>query len=436
MLTLNTNIMSLTTQNYLNITGSTMGVAAERLASGKRINSSKDDAAGLAISDRMTTQINGSVQASRNSNDAISLAQTTEGALKEVTNNLQRIRMLTVQAANGIYAVTDRRAIQQEVSQRLEAIDTISSQTQFNGIKVLAKNTSMNFQTGANDGDIIAVAMKMLNVNTLGLESYDVSKVLATKIDLNNAQIQGSYTLVAGTDFIDTAAAPGTATELRVDTVGKFYVFGKSAADGAKDSLYTATVDNNTGKVSWDSTSKIATSVGKAAKQDTIGVNNSAGTPIVGVAGNTLFTYVSTDGKVSYALRDDTTGTFKDAVLKTTIVAGPPQVNTVTATLGTVNLTTPYLIDPLSMIDSALVEVTSLRSILGAVQNRFESNIRTQDTGVVNLSAARERIEATDYALETANYTQASILQQAGIAVLAQVNSQPKNILPLLQQLG
>ncbi|GLV87467.1 flagellin [Streptomyces lavendulae subsp. lavendulae] len=307
MLTLNTNIMSLTTQNYLNITGSTMGVAAERLASGKRIDSSKDDAAGLAISDRMTTQINGSVQASRNSNDAISLAQTTEGALKEVTNNLQRIRMLTVQAANGTYAVTDRRAIQQEVAQRLEAIDTISQQTQFNGIKVLAKNTSMNFQTGANDGDIIAVAMKMLNVNTLGLESYDVSRTIA---------------------FTD-AADPNTIT-------------------------YT---DAN-------------------------------GQPV--------------------------------SVAKADVPA----------------LTTPFLIDPLSMIDSALVEVTSLRSILGAVQNRFESNIRTQDTGVVNLSAARERIEATDYALETANYTQASILQQAGISVLAQVNAQPKNILPLLQQLG
>ncbi|MFJ7207021.1 flagellin [Streptomyces sp. NPDC098789] len=307
MLTLNTNIMSLTTQNYLNITGSTMGVAAERLASGKRINSSKDDAAGLAISDRMTAQLNGSVEAARNSNDAISLAQTTEGALKEVTNNLQRIRMLTVQAANGIYATTDRRAIQQEVAQRLEAIDTISQQTQFNGIKVLAKNTSMNFQTGANDGDIIAVAMKMLNVNTLGLDSYDVSRTIA---------------------FTDEA---------------------------------------DPDKV----------------------------------------TYTDADGRTVSVTKADATA-----------------------------LTPPLLIDPLSMIDSALVEVTSLRSILGAVQNRFESNIRTQDTGVVNLSAARERIEATDYALETANYTQASILQQAGIAVLAQVNSQPKNILPLLQQLG
>ncbi|MFF3018256.1 flagellin [Streptomyces sp. NPDC057939] len=303
MLTLNTNIMSLTTQNYLNITGSTMGVAAERLASGKRINSSKDDAAGLAISDRMTTQINGSVQASRNSNDAIALAQTTDGALKEVTNNLQRIRMLTVQAANGIHAVTDRTAIQQEVAQRLEAIDTISQQTQFNGIKVLAKNTSMNFQTGANDGDIIAVAMKMLNVNTLGLESYDVSKTLA---------------------FTD-ATEPTRINYTDQD--------GRPAATGKNDAV--------------------------------------------------------------------TAGTF--------------------------------LIDPLSQIDAALVEVTGLRSILGAVQNRFESSIRTQDTGVVNRSAAHER---TDYALETANHTQASILQQAGIAVLAQVNAQPKNILPLLQQLG
>lgn len=307
MLTLNTNIMSLTTQNYLNITGSTMATAAERLASGKRVNSSKDDAAGLAISDRMTTQISGSVQASRNSNDAISLAQTTEGALKEVTNNLQRIRQLTVQAANGIYAATDRRAIQHEVAQRLEAIDTISSQTQFNGIKVLAKNTSMNFQTGANDGDIIAVATKTVSVSTLGLESYDVSRTIAFTDESDPNQI----------------------------------------------------------------------------------------------------TYTDAEGQPASVSKEEAA-----------------------------TLTTPFLIDPLSMIDSALVELTSQRSILGAVQNRFESNIRTQDTGVVNLSAARERIEATDYALETANYTQAGILQQAGISVLAQVNAQPKNILPLLQQLG
>ncbi|WP_441249434.1 flagellin N-terminal helical domain-containing protein [Kitasatospora sp. McL0602] len=297
MLTLNTNIMSLTTQNYLNITGSTMGVAAERLASGKRIVSSKDDDAGPAVSDRI---------ASRNSNEAVSLAQTTEGALKEVTNNLQRIRMLTVQAANGIYAVADRAAIQQEVAQRLEAIDTISQQTQFNGIKVLAKNTSMNFQTGANDGDIIAVAMKMLNVNTLGLEGYDVSKTL----------------------------------------------------------VFTSSDDPTR-----------ATCTGDDGTVQTVAVTDATDDP-------------------------------------------------------------EYLLDPLSRIDSALTEVSGLRSILGAVQNRFESNIRTQDTGVVNLSAARERIEATDYALETANYTQASILQQAGISVLAQVNAQPKNILPLLQQLG
>ncbi|MER5730652.1 flagellin [Streptomyces sp. NPDC002138] len=311
MLTLNTNIMSLTTQDYLHITALAMTTAAERLASGTRVNSSKDadDAAGLAVSDRMTTRVNGSVQTSRYGDDAVSLAQTTEGALKEITHNLQRIRQLTVQAADGLYAVTDRRAIQQEVAQRLEAIDTISLRTQFNGVKVLAQDTSMNFQVGDNDGDIVTVGMSQLNVNALGLESYDVSKTLA---------------------FTDEA-----------DPTRISYV----AADGR-----TATV----------------------AKPD--------------------------------ASAPDTAGTF--------------------------------LIDPLSAVDAALVEVTGLRSALGAVQNRFESNIRRQDTGVVNLSTARERIEATDYALETANHTQAGILQQAGISVLAQVNAQPKNILPLLQQLG
>ena len=159
-LTINTNVMSLNAQRNLSTSGSALSTSLQRLSSGMRINSAKDDAAGLAISTRMTTQINGLNQAVRNANDGISLSQTAEGALQEVTNNLQRIRDLSVEAANGTYSTDDRAALDVEVQQRLAEIDRIASQTSFNGQKVLDGSFgTATFQVGANVGETIQVGL-------------------------------------------------------------------------------------------------------------------------------------------------------------------------------------------------------------------------------------------------------------------------------------
>src|SRR5690554_1399189 len=157
-LVINTNVMSLNAQRNLTTSGNQLAQSLQRLSSGLRINSAKDDAAGLAISERMTTQIRGLTQAARNANDGISLAQTTEGALQEVTNNLQRIRELAVQAANATNSDSDRAALNQEVEQRIAEVNRIASQTSFNGLKVLDGTFGVqNFQVGANAGETISV---------------------------------------------------------------------------------------------------------------------------------------------------------------------------------------------------------------------------------------------------------------------------------------
>src|SRR4051794_8788740 len=159
-LVINTNVMSLNAQRNLSTSGNQLATSLQRLSSGLRINSAKDDAAGLAISDRMTTQISGLNQAGRNANDGISLSQTTEGALQELTNNLQRIRELAVQSANATNSASDRNALDQEVQQRIAEIDRIASQTSFNGRKVLDGSFGgATFQVGANVGETISLAL-------------------------------------------------------------------------------------------------------------------------------------------------------------------------------------------------------------------------------------------------------------------------------------
>ena len=166
-ISVNTNVTSMKAQNNLNSAGSSLKTSMERLASGLRINSAKDDAAGLQISNRLTSQINGIGVATRNANDGISLAQTTEGALSEINNNLQRVRELTVQAQTGSNSSSDLTSIQDEISQRLSEIDRVSSQTQFNGTKVLAENTTMNIQVGANDGETISINLQKISLGWL-----------------------------------------------------------------------------------------------------------------------------------------------------------------------------------------------------------------------------------------------------------------------------
>ncbi|MGS5227831.1 flagellin N-terminal helical domain-containing protein, partial [Escherichia coli] len=173
---INTNSLSLITQNNINKNQSALSTSIERLSSGLRINSAKDDAAGQAIANRFTSNIKGLTQAARNANDGISLAQTTEGALSEINNNLQRVRELTVQATTGTNSDSDLSSIQDEIKSRLDEIDRVSGQTQFNGVNVLAKDGSMKIQVGANDGQTISIDLQKIDSSTLGLNGFSVSK--------------------------------------------------------------------------------------------------------------------------------------------------------------------------------------------------------------------------------------------------------------------
>ncbi len=172
---INTNSLSLITQNNINKNQSSMSTAIERLSSGLRINSAKDDAAGQAIANRFTSNIKGLTQASRNANDGISLAQTTEGALSEINNNLQRVRELTVQATTGTNSKSDLSSIQDEIQSRMDEINRVSEQTQFNGVDVLAQNRTMKIQVGANDGQTIDIKLETIDTTSLHLNDFTVS---------------------------------------------------------------------------------------------------------------------------------------------------------------------------------------------------------------------------------------------------------------------
>lgn len=194
---INTNALSLMAQNNLNKSQTSLGSAIERLSSGKRINSAKDDAAGQAISNRFTSNITGLTQASRNANDGISLAQTTEGALNEINDNLQNIRRLSVQASNGTNSVSDRQSIQDEITERLDEINRISEQTDFNGVKVLKTDQSLTIQVGSNDRETITLNLKQINAETLKMNDFDINK-FADRVDLGN-KVKVGTTVSSGT---------------------------------------------------------------------------------------------------------------------------------------------------------------------------------------------------------------------------------------------
>ncbi|NDJ55694.1 FliC/FljB family flagellin [Enterobacteriaceae bacterium 4M9] len=197
---INTNTLSLTAQNNMNRSQSALGTAIERLSSGLRINSAKDDAAGQAISNRFTANINGLSQASRNANDGISLAQTTEGALNEINDNLQNIRRLTVQAQNATNSESDRKSIQDEIDQRLSEINRIAEQTEFNGVKVLSKDQTLSIQVGANDGQTIEINLSEMSSATLGMEGFDVTKLGAGSGLTNISEMKVGDTFKAAND--------------------------------------------------------------------------------------------------------------------------------------------------------------------------------------------------------------------------------------------
>ncbi|WP_301281914.1 flagellin [Halomonas sp. 707B3] len=520
MSVINTNITSMIGQQNLRESQNSLQTSMERLSSGLRINSAKDDAAGQAIANRMSSQITGLSQAQRNANDGISVAQTAEGGLNQINDNLQRIRELTVQSQNGTNSADDLQSIQDEITQRLSEIDRISAETNFNGTAVLAADRGLDIQVGANDGETISVNLQEVTASALGLGSFDAtstfrisdlettatqtlessslnpkdafftdSSTAATNYDLYkdengnlfaydataNEGYAVTYDNATGElEFSSTSAAAMNATDASVFTqindgddvvVGsdaegndvvvaydpaslddsanpepELYVDNGNSTTPANDfyvkdgeSYYAATIDYDTGEVTYDSSvagstagdldgETLVTGAIVSNPEDAVTINVSGlDTAKVGDTDNVeVFAYNSESNQEGYVVKGSVDG--KDVYYSATV----------NETDGTVELGKQLTDDPLKKLDAALNQVDSFRSELGAVQNRFESAITNLSTNETNLSAARSRIEDADYAVEVAEMTRAQILQQAGTSVLAQANQLPQNVLSLL----
>ncbi|NYF19306.1 flagellin [Xanthomonas sp. JAI131] len=390
---INTNVMSLNAQRNLNSTSASMATTIQRLSSGLRINSAKDDAAGLAISERFTTQIRGLDVASRNANDGISLAQTAEGSMVEIGNNLQRIRELSVQSANATNSATDREALNSEVKQLTSEIDRVANQTSFNGTKLLDGSFSgALFQVGADAGQTIGInSIVDANVDSLGKAGFAATQTGSAALASGTATASGSFSgmSVNGTTIASVAVAVG-------DTGSDI---SKKIAAAINDKLdqtgVYASVDSTTGALKLESL--------KAGKDFSFTAGSATGA--------TGVTFSNAGIAASATAVAGTTNTLKDLDIST--FSGAQKA--------------------LEIVDKALTAVNSSRADMGAVQNRFTSTIANLSSTSENLSASRSRIRDTDYAKETAELTRTQILQQAGTAMLAQAKSVPQNVLSLLQ---
>jgi len=388
---INTNVASLMVQRNLNNSQADAATAMNRLSSGLRINSAKDDAAGLSIATRFTSQINGMNQAIRNAGDAVSLTQTAEAALGQVSDNLQRVRELAVQASNGTYDTTDRAAMQTEVAALLAEIDRVAEDTKFNGVKILDGSYSSTFQVGADNQDIIAVtSIADANIAALGSGSVstgalsvDVSGISATNV----AGVAGDLT-INGTSIAALDAASSKAQ--RIDQIVQA-VNAVSATTGVS--------------VSYDASDDELDFV-----SDATGIKFDGATGLEAEQG-----FVEADA-------DSGAGTPNNVTASAAGGVGNSSVASYTSSQTTIQL-----------VDAALTDVNEARSSLGALQSRFESAVSSLQVAVESAAASRSRIMDADFAAETAAMTKNQILQQAGISVLSQANAQPQNVLALLQ---
>ncbi|MBA8868418.1 FliC/FljB family flagellin [Pantoea agglomerans] len=396
---INTNSLSLITQNNINKNQSALSTSMERLSSGLRINSAKDDAAGQAIANRFTSNIKGLTQAARNANDGISAAQTTEGALSEINNNLQRIRELTVQASSGTNSDSDKSSIQDEIKSRLDEIDRVSGQTQFNGVNVLAKDGKMNIQVGANDGETITIDLKKIDSKTLGLDSFNVNGPAGTPTAAGATEFKAAY---GSTTNVTGATVAESATDALSTRLGV-------AASGVAVDSGTVYKDDN-GKMF----AKVTVTSGSDAETNNLKAN---GFDIASGAAGAKSFFVAVDPQSA-----DTAST-----------AGTAKFKLDTTNMSLSSLTTGASASPLAKLDEAIASVDKFRSSLGAIQNRLNSAVTNLSNTTTNLSAAQSRIQDADYATEVSNMSKAQIVQQAGNSVLAKANQVPQQVLSLLQ---
>lgn len=501
---ISTNIASLNAQRALSNSQGDVQTSLQRLSSGLRINGAKDDAAGLAISERFTSQINGLNQAVRNANDAISLSQTAEGSLNQTTQLLQRMRELAVQSANATNSSTDRSALQAEVTQLTSEVDRIATTTQFNGLNLLdGTYTSKAFQVGSNANQTVGISLTSARSNSLGSQvtatfsnsaaqlgqasalgttpaSGVLSQVLTYTVTPQGGSTVTSTVSVAAGDSAETIAAKVNASvpninatasnQLNVTAIENlaanstlvFEVNGTrmSIADTGADATAAATAIAS----AIQSESALASLTVTDGANGTLTIANSTGADI-------SFELVSSDDAaftvdVKGELEDGTDGTERvlnianaaqhaitatGTLSYTTPLASSTAITVnssgaiyggaATATMATTSTTisavdistTAGAQSAIAVIDAALATVSSDRADLGAIQNRFESIVSNLSTNAENQSAARSRIMDADFAVETASLTRGQILQQAGIAVLAQANAAPQNVLALLQ---
>jgi flagellin len=494
-LTLNTNIDSLNAQRNLTTSKGSLSQALQRLSSGLRINSAADDAAGLAISQQFTTQINGTNQAVNNANDAVSEAQTAGGALSTLNDNLQSIRTLAVESANGSNSAADRAALDAEVQQQIAEITRIAAQTSFNGKNVLdGTSGTTTFQVGANVGNTISINLSQ------GVRADQIGQVASSaNLTGGNANIAVTSTALSGSN-LTIQVGTGTAVTIGSSVAGSA---GATAGQSAFSAYAKASAINAAGVAGL--TASASTTVTGTGAFSTItggvsglttyaltinGVNiyGSTGTTIASgqtLTGSNVATqinlYTSQTGvtaSLSGGALQLTAADGRDINQAETIVLGATGAGTGTGAAiaaaqsrGTVALSAASSItvggtgsadigynaagqtislgaqtlanqnvltvtganNTIQAIDSALATVSSFQSALGAIQNRFTSTVSNLQSTSQNLTASRSTIQDADFAAETAKLTQSNVLQQAGISVLAQANQEPQLILKLLQ---
>lgn len=492
---INTNIASLNAQRNLNSSQGSLSTSLQRLSTGLRINSAKDDAAGLGISERMTSQIRGLNQATRNANDGISLAQTGEGALQEITNNLQRIRELAVQSANSTNSASDRTALDAEVQQRLAEIDRVASQTSFNGLKLLDGTFgNATFQVGANVGETISVGLSSSmrytqigkTADYVGGSAYSSNLAIGQQgtgvsgnaLNNNVSIAVGSAQAVAiGVSSAGTGAGQSASSAYaKATAINAAGISGLTASADTTVALnFTATTTNGYALKINDIAVQSSTTAALSGAQLATNINaNSSATGVSASFASGVLTLNAVDGR---DIKIEQTATATEGIQAATAnnnssnsgLTGAAGTATFTAK-GSIRLTsaenitlagagvtdlggytaTSYALGnsalnsasvstianantTISRVDAALTSVNGLRSTFGSIQNRFDSTIANLQTTAENLTASRSRIQDADFASETANLTRSQILQQAGVAMLSQANALPQQVLTLLR---
>ena len=484
-LVLNTNISSLNAQNNLTSSQASLSQSLQRLSSGLRINSAADDAAGLAISQQFTTQINGTNQAVSNANDAVSEAQTTAGALNTIVNNLQSIRTLAVEAANGSNSSADRQALDNQVQQQIAEITQIAQQTTFNGLNVLnGSSGNTTYQVGANVGNTITINLAQgVGANQIGETATATGATLGVVAGTGVATTgaTGALTVQVGSSQAVSVASSSTfATAVSyqdgTSAFAKAAAFNAAGASGltasatnsvadagfadAVTGTYTLSINNVTvfGGVTagaGTTTSAIVAQINQVSSQDggvTASLGSTGGLTLTAADGSNITVSQSGTATGGLAITAAAGGTtYRGTVALTAganitiggssaadlaavgFAAGTTSLNA-NSTLSQQNVQTVAGANKtIESVDSALATVSAFQSQLGAIQNRFTAAVGNLQSTAQNLTQSRSTIQDADFAAETANLTQSQVLEQAGISVLAQANQQPQLILKLLQ---